>query len=444
MNHRIWILIMALFILAGGGTLYGEEAKSGNVTVDFKDAPIESVLRTLSYKSGVNIVYSRDVTGLITIRLKDVSWEKALDVILKTYGYGYDYDKEANIIRVATPANLKQEEVITKVFTLNYAKADAVAGSIEKILTKDRGKVQYDERTNLLIVTDIPAVFTKTEEVIARLDRKTLQVTIEAKIVETVLGDDERLGIDWTTRVTAFGSVRPMTFPFSREAEGGDFWPEDDPASSGPAFPTKAHTRFPMVTSDKFTFGALDFSEFQAVLEVLKSRSDTNILSNPRITTLDNQEAQIMVGTIIPIPVYEWSTETKTRQISGYDEQEVGIKLKVTPHINLAGYITMDIEPEVSKISGWTGPDNERPIISTRQAKTQVMVRDGQTLVIGGLVDETEIESERKVPLLGDIPLLGFFFKKKSRDIDKTDILIFITPRIVEGESLTTASSKAQ
>ena len=420
MNHRIWILILALFILAGGTCLYGEEAKSSNITVDFKDAPIESVLRTLSYKSGVNIVYSRDVTGLVTIRLKDVSWEKALDVILKTYGYAYDYDKEANIIRVATPANLKQEELITKVFTLNYATAAEVAGSIEKMLTPGRGKVQSDVRTNLLIITDIPAVFAKIEEVITKLDCRTPQVMIEAKMVKTSLQNYEKLGIDWQYQST---TDRPDEHSLDFH---GQFLTDIGTGSGG-----------------VFKMGTLTADNYAATLEILSDRVDTDILSSPRITTLNNQEASINVGENYPFPTYERNEETGAMQITGYEERDVGIKLVVTPTVNAEGYVTMKIHPEVSASAGTvTFGDIIVPKITLEEADTTVRVKDGQTVVIAGLIKESTTKDRKKIPLLGDIPLLGLLFQRKSDTVDKTDLLIFITPTIVGEESLTAASSK--
>jgi len=167
-------------------------------------------------------------------------------------------------------------------------------------------------------------------------------------------------------------------------------------------------------------------------LEILNSRTDTNIISNPRITTLNNQEAKIIVGTIVPIPLYEYSTDTGTRIISGYENQKIGVQLVVTPNINEQKYITLDVVPSVDEITGWTGPDNERPIISTRSATTKVMIKDGQTLVIGGLISEKKVKYKKKVPILGDIPILGLLFTKKEDTVDKTDLLIFITPRIIE------------
>jgi type IV pilus assembly protein PilQ len=286
------------------------------------------------------------------------------------------------------------EPVDTQTYTLNFVKADEIKTTIEKLIS-DRGKITLESRTNTLIVTDTKSNLIKIGRIIESLDKITPQVLIESKIIETTLDDDDKLGIDWTIRVTAQGAKRPATIPFT---PGGDQrWMKNVLPSASPTdtnFPTGRPYAFPHPAPEfkdgamigDFVFGTLDFTSFQAVLEILNSRSDTKIVSNPSITTINNKEAKILVGTIVPIPIYEYSKEAGTRVISGYIDQEVGIKLLVTPNINEQDYVTLDIKPSVDEITGWTGPDNERPIISTRTAETKVMIKDGQTLVIGGLI----------------------------------------------------------
>ena len=204
---------------------------AGNVTMDFKDADITNVLRILSYKSGINIVAGKDVTGPITIRLTDVAWEKALDVILRTYGY--TYEREGNIIRVTTTENLENEELVTELFSLNYADARIVPDAIEEMLS-NRGKIKFDERTNILIVTDIPTNVYKIKKVVERLDVQTMQVVIETKIIETTLGSTDKFGIDWQMKVVATGAKIPTTLPFHRalDSKGQSYIPLPLPPES--------------------------------------------------------------------------------------------------------------------------------------------------------------------------------------------------------------------
>lgn len=453
-----WVVVVFMLLGAVGMAIAQEEAvdkgvveavatesttgvSSGNVTLDFKDADINNVLRILSYKSGINIVAGKDVTGPITIRLTDVPWAKALDVILRTYGY--TYEREGNIIRVTTTENLEKEELVTEVFALNYADAANVPTAIEEMLS-ERGSVKFDQRANLIIVTDIPTNVYKIKQVIEKIDKRTQQVNIEAKIIETTLDKDDKLGINWTTQVTASGASRPIIAPFHRKKYGGHFYPDGDTSAAAGddigAFPANAGTAFPMALPTNFAFGTLDFTSFQAVLQVLKSKSNAKIVSNPRITTLDNKEAKITVATTYNIPTYERNDSTGSYEITGYEEKELGIILSVTPQINPEGYIVVQIDPEVSAFSTWdtfttSGGTIQAPRYTTRKASTQVMVKDGDTIVIGGLIREQEVDTIIKVPILGDIPLLGLIFKKKEKTIDTTDLLFFITVNIVDSES---------
>ena len=355
-----YFLVLVFMVFAVTGFVIAQEKEEvagtspGNVSLDFKDADISNVLRILSYKSGMNIVAGKDVTGPVTIRLTNVPWEKALDVILRTYGYAYE--REGNIIRVTTTANLEMEELATEVFALNYASAKDVPKAIEKMLSS-RGSIKHDERANLVIVTDIPTNIYKIKLVIEKLDKRTQQVNIEAKIIETTLDKDDKLGINWTTQLTASGSRRPITYPFSRKGRGGEWYPLGDPAASAGdavgAFAAGTGTAFPMAVPDNFAFGTLDFTALRAVLQMLKSKTDTKIISNPRVTTLNNKEAKIAIATTFSIPTYERNDSTGNLEVTGYDEKELGITLSVTPRINPEGYIVVKIEPEVSAFLQW-------------------------------------------------------------------------------------------
>ena len=448
------ILLLGLFLFTNGWAQNAKEAVSvpaepktaaveevtvttpGNVTLDFRDADIRNVLRILAYKSGVNIVAGPDVTGLITIQLTDIPWEDALKVILKTYGYGYE--RSGNVITVNTYEKLsekrkiekelaEQEPLTTEVFSLNYAKAKEVSVSLREMLTT-RGRVNFDERTNTVVITDSISNMEKIKAVMPALDLVTPQVLIEAKIVETKLDNTDKLGIDWTAKVTGFGAQRPTLWPFPK-LEDNQFTPL--PATVG-TNTGGISTTFPKPADTEFKFGTLNFQQFQAVLEFLSNRTDTNTLSNPRIVTLDNQPASITVGTKWPVAQYTYNSEQAKWQVSGWEYQEFGIILKVTPHVNKEGYITMDIAPEVSERTGDVTFDTAAvPILTTQQTSTRVMIKDGETLIIAGLLKDKITDTKKKVPFLGDIPLLGLIFQKSEKVLEKTDLLIFITPHII-------------
>lgn len=396
----------------------------GLVSLDFRDADIRNVLKILAFKSGVNIVASPQVTGVITIQLSNVPWQEALDVILETYGFASD--RRGSIIVVTTIEDLKkrredavilseQEPVVTETYVLNFAKAQNIVPSLDR-MKSDRGSVDFDERTNTVIVTDIKSKQKLMTEVIKRLDKTTDQVLIEAKIVETQFTDQENLGVDWVTQVSMNGSARPITWPFHGNASNQAITP--DP--------------FPGADEDDFTYGTLNFSQASAVFELLKTKTDTDILSNPRIVTLDNQPARIVVGEQYPLPKYTYNEEQDALQISGWEYLDVGIIFNVTPHVNDAGFVTLDVAPEITEISSFVTVENTSvPRITTETTSTSVMIEDGATLVIGGLVKSKVTDTKKRTPLFGDIPIIGYAFRKSEVTTTKTDILIFLTPHIV-------------
>lgn len=421
----------------------------GNVTVDFKDADIQNVLRILAFKSGVNIVAGKDVTGSVTIRLVDVPWEKALDVILKTYGYAYD--RQENVIRVSTLENLKKEELSTEVFTLNYSKASDIEKSVKEILS-ERGKVRSDSRSNMLIVTDMPTSLQSIRNIIQRLDMATPQVLIQAKVVEMTLGSADRLGIDWNVRASVNGSSRPTTLPWdavhrSRFSNilpygrgttstvvansGGTATAEDFPKGrdGGSIQPS-----FPVANKDEFTFGSINFNDMRAVLELISSRDDAKILSEPHVMVLNNQEAKILVGEVIAIPTFERNSTTGRMEITGYEDRDLGVRLSVVPQVNGQDEIVVTVHPEITTLLGYDELTAEvkAPRFATREAVTNVRIKSGQTIAIGGLIKEDTQDRNTKVPILGDIPILDRLFSHHSKVVTKTDLLFLMTVTVIK------------
>ncbi len=432
----------------------GKTTASGNVSVDFKDADINNVLRILSLKSQVNIVAGPEVKGTVTIRLEDVPWEKALDVVLRTYGYVYE--REGNIVRVTTKDNISSEELTTETFILNYTTAAEVETSIKDILS-ERGRVKSVARSNMVVVTDIPTNLYKVREVIAKLDRNTPQAHIDSKIVKTQIQQGENLGIQWTPTVSTSGSKRPYFFPFAASTKTN----QNDPFERvlGRFFPNEAVTALgtqnpfnpqglpaagaATVSSNAFTLGTLDFTSFSAVLNFLRTRENTKVVSNPRITVLNNQKAKIQVGTDVALPSFERNNTTGSFEISGFSYRSTGVVLEVTPHINNSNEILVDLKPEVSAQSGsttfaTTGSLTQIPNFSVTNAQTQVLIKNGETIAIGGLMTDSVVSTENKVPILGDIPGIGKIFRsKRSTQGDnnsKVETLFFITVTIVDTE----------
>ncbi len=434
-KKMLMMCVGVMLVAMGGREVFAQEEvelkqeitdsqTSGNVSLDFVDADIQNVFKILSLKSGVNIIASPEVTGAISIQLDDVPWKQALDVILQNYGYAYE--QKGNIIMVTTVDDLKlrrenaalladQEPLVTKTFTLNFAKAADIIVSLDK-MKSERGSIDSDERTNMLIITDISQKVELMSDIIEQLDKTTPQVLIESKIIETTLTDTDNLGIDWTIKASINGASRQVLTPFKVTGGAGGKY-------AGA-----------LTTPDSTTvnYGTLSFSQTQAVYEMLKTRVDTDILSNPKIVTLDNQPAVISIGNDTPIPSFGANTETGQLQTTGISYRNIGINFEVTPHVNNAGFITLEVKPEVSEKVGDVTMENVLvPVVSVERASTQVMIETGKTLVIAGLIKTKTTDTRKKVPFLGDVPFFGLMFQHKAKVVEKRDLLIFITPHII-------------
>jgi hypothetical protein len=373
---------------------FPEKYKIHTISMDFKDADLLDVLRLISHKVGVNIVPGPAVKGIITLRLENVPWETALDVILKAQGY--TYIKEDNLIRVDTEDNLRGE-MITKVIPLNYALAPELRDAIMGALTKS-GSVVADQRTNSIIVTDTIANMSKIEQLIKELDTETKQVMIEAKIVEVYLDKNDQLGFLWTIK------------DFLEGFEISSLMTENMPLGDRGEFIYK-----------KLTPG----HDISGIISALVAEGKANVLSSPRIMTLHGREARIMVGEEIP---YQQTTTSQAGVVqTNVLFRKVGVKLTVTPFINPKNYVTLTVKPEVSSFKGWAF---QTPILSTKSSVTQLMIKDGETVVIGGIIDDHGTQQINKVPILGDLPFIGHLFRVETKENRKTELVIFITPHI--------------
>ena len=390
-----------------------ETAKSGTlpkdlVTLDFTDADIKDVLQILAVKTGMNIIYSDDVTGTLSLHLENVPFDEAMNLILQMKGLVLQ-QVASNVLRVMTPANLTKERSdavqVTQIFRLSYSKASDMSGKLTSIMTAESQKVtvQTDERTNSIIVTSTPEGLLAAATLINKLDVRPEQVLIEAKIVEIGIDESVNIGIDWS---------------LSRNVV----------SESGAEVSQDAQSLTPsQSTIGSFTFGYLKSDiALTARLAAAQTKGNTKVLSQPRIATLNNMEATIMVGDQIP---YAQTTVTTAGSTQSTAFINVGIQLTVKPTINADGRITMEIAPTVSY------PRNPGSItggISTRTAKTTVLVRNGETIVIGGLITDQEGKDVSQIPLLGDLPVLGSFFKSLRNTKSKTELLIFMTPYIMK------------
>ena len=404
-----------------------EEQWTGEpITLTLKDADVKDVLKTFSVLTELNIVLDPSVSGSVTVELRDVPWDQALDLILKINGL--DYVLENNVLRVAPINKLAAEKSARAAFEkekerakplstylkpLSYAKADYVAGllSSDSYLLSDRGSVTVDQRTNTLILRDVNDRVEGILRLIDSLDLPTPQVVIEGRIVETTKQFSRELGVSWgfTGIMDAeHGNDTGLNFPNSIGATGS----VDLPAGQ---------TVLAMTFGDILNTFNLDFQ-----LTAAESSGVARVVSTPRVTTQNLQRASIRSG--LQIPVQTVANNTVTVQYV-----DATLRLEVTPQITAEGTVNLDISikkqrpaPEFAVAGGQNAP------IFTRDAETQLLIRDGGTTVIGGIYEITDGQGEDRIPGLSKIPIFGWLFKNKSVRLDHDELLIFITPRIVK------------
>ena len=420
----------------GGGS---GAAAAGALSLAIDDMPLRSVLQGLAEQAGASLVIGPEVEGSVSANLADVTFEGALRAMLGTTPYGYT--RRDGVWSVGAFA------VETRVVNLTYVDGEAVKEAIAPFLS-DKGKVEAlsmlanadvagNRAKATLVVTDLPDRLDRIEAVIRALDVRPRQVRIEARMVETNLGHETLVGVRWNLDVSASGAAAPTTFPFRHDAA-----PLPDYAVQGDADASGTGTEggrqflpgefFPTAQRDDFVFGIMDAHSLGVTMQALDSDNRSHLLSSPTITTTDGRKAQVMVGQQIPIPIYERQEQTGVLEIIGYEQQPIGIQLDVTPHVGRDGEILMEVTPSTSDIVEFIGQYKDRPITSTRLARTQVVVEQGQTLAIAGLIADAEYETRSKVPLLGVVPLLGRLFRHEGKEKRKTELLIFITPTVLD------------
>ena len=386
------------------------------MSLDVQGAEVQTVLRSLSEFSGKNIVASKEVKGQVTLRLRNVPWRHALDIVLRAQGLGMI--EQGQTIVISNLETLRKEEMErntaaraaeellplqTRIIPVSYANAEEMAKAVEKSLTK-RGHIEVDKRSNALLVTDIDVRLDIAESMIRSLDTRTPQVEIVARLVDVDVTATRSLGIDW--------GLHNVDLFDAGVSENIDINAAD---VNNPAGQVRLGTVKP-------------FGSVEATLQALETQNKANIISNPRITTVNNREASVVVGQQIPLIVQDFAGNAVTQLTT------IGIKLSVTPHINVGNKITMDIHPEVSDLAAQATVQGGI-IINTTMADTRVMVNDGETAVIGGLIRSNETETNRGVPILMDIPLLGNLFRSTSKTKAKRELLIFVTPKILGVET---------
>ena len=409
-----------------------EKYTGEKISLVFDSADVRSILQLIGDVSGLNILASGDVGGNVTLRLTDVPWDQALELVLETAGLGKR--QEGNVLRILPIEKMRDEEqakieaeqmrvdqgvLESRVYPISYASVEDMEGYLDN-LKSDRGSIVADSRNKQLIVRDVAPVHDQMAEMVAHIDKPERQVMIEARIVEANTNFSKDLGVQWNFDYQdsdiGRGEVPNQNWNMLTNSTGmgGSFWiPVTDPASAG--FATE------------MIFGALDGNlDIGLRLSALESSGDVRVISTPRVTTLNGQSASISQGTKIP---YATVGDAGTN----IEFEDAELKLEVTPEINPDGSIILDISASSSAIGSAVPVAGGLAMsIDAKDAQTKVLVRDGQTTVIGGVFIEDERDSNTGVPILKDIPIIGDLFKSTSKASSRKELLIFITPRIVE------------
>ncbi|MFH1691335.1 MAG: secretin N-terminal domain-containing protein [Candidatus Omnitrophota bacterium] len=466
----VFIVFLACSSVFGqDGVVVPQPEMGQGISLDIKGMDIVDVLKMLALKAGLNIVIDKNVAGRVTVFLKDIDAAQAMGAILASNGlvrkdddgiarimtqdsfqqlYGYRYGdakqmlrvklkhlKPANVIGVLNQmksgvGNIVIDEVSgavilfdteknngemarmieeidqpleTAVFELNYAQSQKVSQMCQDIMTQGVGQVKIDERTNKLIVTDYASKIPGIRRMVLSLDDRTREVLIDAKIVQIALNDKMSLGIDWEYLLNQKFDIKGM---FDQViSTTGNKW------TIGKAFPSKPN-------------------DYKVILEVLETVGETKILSSPRLTVINNEEARILVGSKqVYVTTAAIQSQATTETAEAVNFVDVGVKLTVKPAIGADGFIGMRLGLEVSSATQnyQTSSGNLIPIVETSEATTTVLVRDGQTIVIGGLIKDENYKTVNKIPVLGDLPLLGALFSNKIEEKKKTELVIFLT-----------------
>jgi len=407
------------------------------ISLDLKDYDIKDFFRLISEISGLNVVLDPNVAGTVTLKLTDVPWDQALDVVLKNNQLGGQL--QGNVLRIATNSTLQAEQtsqkalrdaqdlaapIVTRTFLLNYTKADTVAATLRGLLSM-RGNIITDPRRNALIVTDIPSQFTNIESMVKFLDTPQQQVEIEARLLQANKSFSRDLGNQIGLLINnrsgnVLTGVPGTTSPFPRT-------PPPRVATGG-GLPLISNFGAAATAGLSFLIQPGGDILLDEIIGVSEARGTAKLISRPRVTTQNNVAATIQQGTQIPVQTNV--NNTITVQFTSFT-----LNLTVTPQITEAGTILLtanitNSQPDFAKAV------NGVPSVSTQSAQTQVLIPDGGTAVIGGILIDIDQVNVRQVPGLGNLPLIGTLFKDTNTIKSTSELLFFITPRIKSLDSI--------
>jgi type II secretory pathway component GspD/PulD (secretin) len=484
---------LKFFSMKTGMNIIPTQKVSGRVTLSVEQAPMKDVFdimlrsNSLAYDKKGDIynvmtedeyrrLYGKsfsDIRQVKVFRLKYAVPEQAftmLDTIKSTIGRLLVEPESGTVLVLDTAENIQaaekalqslEQETTVKVFNLKYAKAKDVEEQLKAQLdVKKVGSIKSDERTNQVIVQTLPERMKNIETLIASLDQKTKAVLIDTKIIQITLSNALSSGIEWEglfeLASNSMGLSYLGSYPFSAVQSASAAWrsrPQvvSDMKGNIGSYPFSGTTSnvsggTKVSPGEKMHIGIIgEKRDFDILIKYLQTLGKTKIISNPTLSVINNQEAKIHVGQrqayVTTTTTSGASTTTTSEDVTFVD---VGVRLSIIPMINDDGYVTMKVRPEISSVIGQlpTSSNNVIPIIDTSMAETTVIAKDGSTIVIGGLGKEEKLENTEQVPILGKIPVLGFLFRSKTQSTVRTELLIILTPYIVEGDRLITGKDR--
>jgi len=369
------------------------------ITLWARESSLSEVLKVLSERSGMNFVAGEGVhREKITIILNKTPLDEAINLLVRAAGLSYEII--GNSVLIAEPGKLKEEVGQSGyVVELKYARAEEVASMLSD-LTKN---VKIDQGGNRLICYTSPRVIREIERIVQSIDHPHTLVMLETRLIEVTLNDLDKYGINWGDLAPLESGVRYTGGPVTEN------------------FQIKNWYQMPI--------------DFNVTLDMLIEEGDARVLMDSKLTTTNNREASLHIGEKIPYVIQSYNLTSTGGANQQVEKEEVGVIVKMTPHINEEGQITLSLEPEVSSITGWKGPNADIPLVKIRKTSTTVRVEDGQPILLAGLLSEEKTNEQKKLPVLGQIPLLGMLFQHTREEVRRSNLIIEITPRIIKDAS---------
>jgi type IV pilus assembly protein PilQ len=403
---------------------------------EFQGDDVGQVLRLLARQAKINMVVSDQVTGTVTMRLEDVTALQAIAIIVKAKGLFMD--QIDHVYYIKTPAEKTAEPTESDNYQFSYSRAKEVAPLLASQLSSKEAP-QFDERTNTIFFRETRSNIDNMRKLLVTIDKPTKQVMIEARLVEVTANPRQSYGIDWSGVVGS--STSGKTFSYGAGNSSGSTSTNGNiPLSDLALGNANNHNFFGNLSHLALgQFAILSVPQMSATLRLLNEDADAEFLANPRIVTADNLQAKIEINRAQPVPQLNFNEQTATAVFGGFQDKKFGNTLIVTPSINKDNFVTMKVKPEISNKVGdstfvFAGATVASPIIDTRTLESNVLIQSGDTLAIGGLIQDEVAKARNKVPMLGDVPVLGYLFQNHLNSRVKRNLLVFVTPTIINSK----------